>query len=107
MMHSPSRPWHHAWHSWARALADSLRGLHPASESRPGGAWQISGIKLQLGSVLPAPHAVPHEVLHAGADARARGIAALPGELLALLTPSLELWLAPHASPAFLTTSRH
>jgi len=34
------------------------------------------------------------------------GIAALPGELLALLTPSLIRWIIHVASLAFLTTTR-
>jgi hypothetical protein len=57
--------------------------------------------------VLSAPHTVVNEVPHlTGARAGFVGIAALPGELLALLTPKLERWITDVASLAFLTTTR-
>jgi len=57
--------------------------------------------------VLSAPHAVVNKVPHlARARAGFMGIAALPGELLALLTPSLIRWIIHVASLAFLTTAR-
>ena len=57
--------------------------------------------------MLSAPHTVMNEVPHAaGACAGFMGIAALPCELLALLTPGLEHWIVHVASLAFLTTAR-
>jgi len=57
--------------------------------------------------VLFAPHAIVNKVPHlARARAGFTGIAALPGELLALLTPSLIRWIIHVASLAFLTTAR-
>jgi hypothetical protein len=89
-------------------LALCFLAAHLASDGAAAGLGKSADRKFAARLALFAMHAVVNELLHA---ARTRtgpvGIAALPGELFALLTPSLERWIIHVASLALRTTTRH